>query len=105
MITRTSPHDYEKRVVIVSQLIRLCADCGGHTCPNHQDVRECMTCKSTETAEVWEHEATDFREALSLAKEMEKAQRIVFDCQPQMEAIRLELNWIANLNGDEEVTE
>jgi hypothetical protein len=84
--TRTHPLDYQKRIVIVSQLKRLCAKCGGNTAclPPTFDVLRCISCKSTDTVEVWEHMADTFRRGL-MEREYEKALHLAAACAPQMD--------------------
>jgi hypothetical protein len=74
MITNTSPHDYNKRVVVTSRLERLCEVCGEHVffIPR-LNAKACSSCNHIgEGVEVWEHMAHVFRRGL-MEKEIEKA--------------------------------
>jgi hypothetical protein len=82
MKTNTAPWDYEKRVVIVSRLTRLCEKCGNHVVAMPDGVR-CITCKHTGFVEVWEHMAEAFRRGL-WEIETEKALALVELLDEQM---------------------
>lgn len=75
-ITRTAPHDYEKRILVVSRLVRLCEECGAHvvSLPPSGELA-CMVCKHTGFVEVWEHMAAAFRRGLE-EKQEETAQML-----------------------------
>lgn len=85
MITHKSPYDYEKRVLIVSQLVRVCAVCGNYAYIRGSDEkRVCISCGSENIVEVWEHDLGTFRNGL-LEKEHEKALWLVGMLKPQMD--------------------
>jgi hypothetical protein len=85
MITHTSPNDYQKRVVIVSRLERLCEVCGEHVIylPSIK-ANACVSCKRVgDGVEVWEHHAATFRRGL-WEMEVEKAYHLVRQMDEQM---------------------
>jgi hypothetical protein len=60
MKTNTAPWDYEKRVVLVSKLVRLCNVCGNYVVDQPRGYK-CLTCTNTHYEEVWEHDVDTFR--------------------------------------------
>jgi hypothetical protein len=75
--TRTFPLDYQKRIVLIDHLKRLCNQCGGFCAPDHDNGGFfCMSCESTDVAEVMESKVDDFRATL-LMLEYQKAQRYI----------------------------
>ena len=75
MITNKSPMDYNRRVVIVSRLERLCEVCG-EPVAQMPDGYRCISCKHVGYVEVFEHMAHIFRRGL-WEKEIEKAHAYV----------------------------
>lgn len=68
MITNQSPIDYKsKRIVIVSQLVRVCLDCGSFAALLPAGWI-CCSCRGRNTGEVWEHDLETFRRGLAEIK-------------------------------------
>ena len=63
MRTNTAPWDYQKRIIAVSRLERLCEKCGNYVVDTPKGLR-CITCKHTGYVEVWTHQAEMFRRGL-----------------------------------------
>jgi len=72
MITNTPKHDHQKRVVLLSQLEKLCYFCGGHVFPHPDGVTRCVRCAGTEYTEVQESEAREFRAIMQANRDGEK---------------------------------
>lgn len=66
-MTNKHPIDYQKRIVIVSQLARVCTDCGSYAALLPAGW-VCVRCQSTNVAEVWEHMLDAFRRGLAEIK-------------------------------------
>ena len=99
-MTKQSPWDYNKRILIVSQLVRVCTKCGSHTAVNSTG-RFCISCKGTTFREIFEHQLDDYRASLLAAQEAE-AQRIVEELTPRFEQLRKDLNMIADMSDEGE---
>jgi hypothetical protein len=98
--TRLHPHDYNKRIVLIDHLKRLCNQCGGFCAPDHDNGGFfCMSCKSTDVAEVMESKVDDFRARLE-SREYEKAVELAADCAPQMDEFLDMLGAAMNQDGE-----
>ena len=73
-ITTTSPKDYQKRIVVISQLVRLCEVCGTRVLMTSTGL-QCISCGHEGYVEKWEHEIEDFRAEL-WEKEINRAREL-----------------------------
>jgi ribosomal protein S27AE len=99
MKTNTAPQDYQKRIVIVSQLQKLCETCGAHVVLHSDDTYRCVSCNSTQWVEVWEHMADTFRRGL-IEREEEAARMLATEHAPQMGMVLDIVAAVANMSPE-----
>ena len=84
MITDKSPYDYNRRTVIIPQLVRVCGKCGSNTSPRPADnVEACMSCGSTMIVELWENMLDTYRAGL-MHKQVDAARTLAAMLKPKM---------------------
>lgn len=98
MKTNTAPQDYNRRVVIVSQIVKLCAKCGGRMGDTRSGLC-CISCGHDKYHDVFEHMADVYRRGL-MEQQEEAARWLALSMMPQMDVA---LEFIgASLNLDAE---
>jgi hypothetical protein len=104
--TKTAPQDYNKRVAIIPQLVKLCDQCGERVYMRPDHIVCCGTCRSTTWELLYEDQAETFRRGLQEKRDEEQliaeARRLALSLAPQMDVALEFIGAVLNMDAGTE---